>query len=30
MLLLDTLRYPATDRAEVLHSGLAELAGVHA
>lgn len=28
MLLLDTLRYPATDRAEVLHSGLAALAGV--
>ena len=28
MLLLDTLRYPATDRAEILHSGLAELAGV--
>src|ERR1700722_2029668 len=28
MLLLDTLRHPATDRAEVLHSGLVELAGV--
>jgi hypothetical protein len=28
MLLLDTLRHPARDRAEVLHGGLAELAGV--
>src|ERR1700679_4211405 len=28
MLLLDTLRHPARDRAEILHSGLAELAGV--
>jgi hypothetical protein len=28
MLLLDTLRYPAGDRAEILHSGLVELAGV--
>jgi hypothetical protein len=28
MLLLDTLRYPATDRADILRSGLAELAGV--
>jgi len=28
MLLLDTLQHPARDRAEILHSGLAELAGV--
>jgi hypothetical protein len=28
MLLLDTLRYPAEDRAEVLRNGLVELAGV--
>ncbi len=28
MLLLDTLQYPARDRAEILHSGLAALAGV--
>jgi hypothetical protein len=28
MLLLDTLRHPAEDRAEILHSGLAALAGV--
>ena len=28
MLLLDTLQHPARDRAEILHSGLAALAGV--
>jgi hypothetical protein len=28
MLLLDTLRHPAKDRAEILHSGLVALAGV--